>query len=604
MQTLLEIIAKAAKTIRLSTYEKRRLRAHIIHHIREQHHISKKELLASPYAPKQTILMRFASHVVLILLIISVATTTSVMAAADSSLPGDSLYEVKVNITEEIRSFILPGPVQKIEYEITRAENRLNDAATLALQGELDTEAQEMITRLLADHTQTITTRANSLKEDDSNAKRDIHAKLESSLKAHGAILSAISQENPEASLSPIVALAQEKAQESDNAQEDVTAKQATTAHTTPTSEALEAFARLDEQFTTLTKLVDQLGYTEATVPLTISAEIIEESVGVPEDSAPTTEKEDLTQDTQPTSIEEETNQNEEAKETEQTEIETTKDSKITEEVILLDPVDSKEETPTPKDSDDTYIEDAPIDIPVPDITREEDLEVVNPDLDQSPIDTQETPKEESADLETKPSPHKESALAENTDNTPQSQIESSLNEKLRITLFELYETLTNSHTQVSNIMETEVFAEALPLIYDVREEIESGIDLATLVIELPKFLAKIKEKRGASESRRTETIPPEPPTDIPTEPQEEIETLDIDSEITPEPEEPQNISETETIPTLESEDTPQPETTDIETEQENTETTEQEPSETISDALEEYEDTQKTADETPTNKY
>ncbi len=72
--------------------------------------------------------------IVAALLIISIGSST---VSAESSLPGDLLYPIKVHINEGIRSAITRTPEARIEWAVARAERRLEEAAILELVGNL-----------------------------------------------------------------------------------------------------------------------------------------------------------------------------------------------------------------------------------------------------------------------------------------------------------------------------------------------------------------------------------------------------------------------------------------------------------------------------------
>jgi hypothetical protein len=548
MEQLLALIAKAAKTLRLSNYEKRRLRAHLIHHIREQHHLTTKELVQSPYMPLRSTWMKFASHVVVILLIISVATTSSVLAAADSSLPGDKLYGVKVNVTEEIRSFITTNPVQKIEYDITRVENRLDDAALLALKGELDTEAQETITTLLADHTLAITDATNKLETDvdTPNSRRALHSKLETSMKSHSVILEAISVEKPEAKLEPIVALAQETAQEANSAQEDFVTTQASVSPEDSQIEATEAFAMLDVHFSELTQLVDSLGYFASTEEIQTASLVVE----IPEASNPADTSEETplienTETSEPTSdLDPETTPLEsEDTSAEESDIDSTATPEEHSDADLVLDINSTESPESALNLDEA--EDPTL------LTTSSDEEIgEESSLEEDTLSEIEVSDDSSEDLTTEEplgTSDTETPTDEALDTGAETQISAeettsvetetvTLEEKLHITLFKLYAVLVDTHSQIQSIMQTDALGDALALIYNTEEEIESALALAALIRDLPEFLEQI-EKEAKKKSPETEIETPEEqeiistPYEIPVEESPEEELLVDDTE-------------------------------------------------------------------------
>src|SRR3989344_5060788 len=77
-----------------------------------------------------------------ILIAILIALGGGVSFAAEKALPGDALYPVKVNVTEQVRGFATLDARAKVEWEATLAERRLKEAEDLAAEGKLDSETR------------------------------------------------------------------------------------------------------------------------------------------------------------------------------------------------------------------------------------------------------------------------------------------------------------------------------------------------------------------------------------------------------------------------------------------------------------------------------
>ncbi|MDO8575878.1 MAG: DUF5667 domain-containing protein [bacterium] len=80
--------------------------------------------------------MRHSMPAFAAVLVIAVGGGTA--AAAEGALPGDILYPVKVHVNEEVQATLAVTPKAKADWEVARAERRLEEAATLALSGRLD----------------------------------------------------------------------------------------------------------------------------------------------------------------------------------------------------------------------------------------------------------------------------------------------------------------------------------------------------------------------------------------------------------------------------------------------------------------------------------
>ena len=81
----------------------------------------------------------FATALVLVLFV----TSTGISYAAQSALPGDALYSVKVNVNEPIAGALARTNSAKAEWAMSVAGERLKEAATLAAQGRLSAAMQE-----------------------------------------------------------------------------------------------------------------------------------------------------------------------------------------------------------------------------------------------------------------------------------------------------------------------------------------------------------------------------------------------------------------------------------------------------------------------------
>ena len=73
------------------------------------------------------------------------------MYAAESSLPGEILYAIKVGINEQLRSFLSFSPTSKALWEIRKAERRLEEASMLIEKGGLSAkESEDLLEKLKA----------------------------------------------------------------------------------------------------------------------------------------------------------------------------------------------------------------------------------------------------------------------------------------------------------------------------------------------------------------------------------------------------------------------------------------------------------------------
>jgi len=115
------------------------------------------------------------------------------MVAAEGSVPGDALYQVKVGVNENIRSAMALSGEAKANWEARVAERRLEEAEKLTAEGELSIEAKTRIEVNFGEQAERVRARIEALGETDTQAAADIAANFETSLRAHERILARLS---------------------------------------------------------------------------------------------------------------------------------------------------------------------------------------------------------------------------------------------------------------------------------------------------------------------------------------------------------------------------------------------------------------------------
>lgn len=135
------------KQISLTKQEKQKLLHNVLLHVDQSHALS--DLPAeSPYwhvwVWNYSMVRRTVMYLTIFLMMF--ATMSGGMAsAAETSLPGDVLYDFKVNVMEPAGVVLSFGSQAKAKLVAKFAERRLAEAATLAAQGRLDRVKAEEI---------------------------------------------------------------------------------------------------------------------------------------------------------------------------------------------------------------------------------------------------------------------------------------------------------------------------------------------------------------------------------------------------------------------------------------------------------------------------
>ena len=148
MKRFSEQLQKKSMSIRLKAAEKDDLRNRLVAFM-EYHplpaaqagHAKAKIATLPPFRLVRipSMYLRSALGVFTLLLVIGVP------ALAERAVPGDILYPIKVQVTEEIRSSLSRDAYQKVAWETTRLERRIAEARLLAKAGKLTPDVQASV---------------------------------------------------------------------------------------------------------------------------------------------------------------------------------------------------------------------------------------------------------------------------------------------------------------------------------------------------------------------------------------------------------------------------------------------------------------------------
>ena len=134
-------------------------------------------------------------------LVIAIMAAGGVSFAAESSLPGDTLFPFKIKINEEIMATLSFTPESKAKWETRRAERRLEEAEILADRGILNSETIAKVEDNFEIHAKRVKERLEDFTKEDLKAASDIGSNFETSLRVHGEILEKLSDKNKEGKL-------------------------------------------------------------------------------------------------------------------------------------------------------------------------------------------------------------------------------------------------------------------------------------------------------------------------------------------------------------------------------------------------------------------
>lgn len=131
------------------------------------------------------------SVILIVALLLGLGGGTS--AIAEQALPGDTLYEFKTNVNEQVREWVSLSQEAKADWEAQVAVRRLEEAEKLTAKSQLDAETKAQLETNFKRFADRAEERLGKIREADSGAAAEIAARFETALKAHERILSNIS---------------------------------------------------------------------------------------------------------------------------------------------------------------------------------------------------------------------------------------------------------------------------------------------------------------------------------------------------------------------------------------------------------------------------
>ncbi|MBI5457675.1 hypothetical protein HY971_03055 [Candidatus Kaiserbacteria bacterium] len=163
---------KAATNISMDKDSRERMRAHLFEYtqLRPMHAGRVSRTSASHYYGFLANLTAHIRPIPVLTAVLIVAVSGGTVAAAETSLPGDTLYPVKVHITEEIRASIATTPKARADWAVARAERRLEEAAMLALAGRLDDATRTALDANFDEHMQRADENRTQLENDSDSS--------------------------------------------------------------------------------------------------------------------------------------------------------------------------------------------------------------------------------------------------------------------------------------------------------------------------------------------------------------------------------------------------------------------------------------------------
>ncbi len=147
--------------------------------------------IISPFNQNIFIHHKILSSAFVIVLLIGATGGTSMVA--ESSIPGDTLYPIKINLNEKFQSFKATTLEEQALIEASHIEERLSEAEKLSEQNKLDDTRKNQVESLFTQNLQNTLNKVKSIDESgDSKNAKNIKIKIEDSLKKHKTVVDKI----------------------------------------------------------------------------------------------------------------------------------------------------------------------------------------------------------------------------------------------------------------------------------------------------------------------------------------------------------------------------------------------------------------------------
>lgn len=148
-----KLIRAAAQEVTLPSERRERMRSVISEYMAFKPRVLPPARVESTFFIESLfVLMRRPALAGVMTVAVFALTSGGVAYAAEGALPGDTLYPVKVAVTEPLRTALAGTPGAKAEWQIALAERRINEAATLAKEERLPEETETALATQAAAH--------------------------------------------------------------------------------------------------------------------------------------------------------------------------------------------------------------------------------------------------------------------------------------------------------------------------------------------------------------------------------------------------------------------------------------------------------------------
>ena len=127
-----------------------------------------------------------------IIILIAIILSGGTSLAAESSLPGDALYSIKVGVNENVRGWLALSDEAEASLQAALATERLKEAEKLAVKNRLTAETRVIIEQNFEEHASRVENRVDKFQAGNAKKALEVNSNFQTSLEAHLRILSDI----------------------------------------------------------------------------------------------------------------------------------------------------------------------------------------------------------------------------------------------------------------------------------------------------------------------------------------------------------------------------------------------------------------------------
>lgn len=166
MENIIKKIKKGAKHTRLSVVEKAEMRNVLVRHVKANPVDS--AVLNALGIPSPFNINNFRNKKGISILVIGgLLMGGTVSFAAESTVPGDALFTVKVYVNENVRGAVAVTSKAKAEWEVKLVERRLEEVEKLAMTPDVPPEVQQIAEQNLEHYSERVKNRIEKFDEDE-----------------------------------------------------------------------------------------------------------------------------------------------------------------------------------------------------------------------------------------------------------------------------------------------------------------------------------------------------------------------------------------------------------------------------------------------------